>query len=334
MYSLELMPRWVIRPAKYFALAMALFILFLFLPWQQFSSGTGRVIALDPNERIQDIHAPITGIISTWHVREGSQVKKGDVLVELSDTDPQIIKRLESEKIAALRSQEAADLALQTSKINLNRQENLFKQGLAARKDFEKARIEVSKYEMEMAKAQSVFIKAQRDLARQLTQKIVSPINGTVVRVRAGEGAQVVKAGDALLVLAPTTSSIAAEVWVSGNDIALLHTGMPARLQFAGWPALQLPGWPSLAIGTFKGKVQLVDAAASSEGKFRVLIVPDQKWPSTLFVRQGTIASGYIHIGRVSVGWELWRTLNGFPAQIMNIKDEIDEILNGTKGDA
>ena len=334
MYSLELMPKWVRRPSKYFAILLVGLILCLFLPWQQFSTGSGRIIALDPNERIQDIHAPITGIISTWYVREGSEVKKGDVLVELSDTDPQIIKRLESEKIAALRSQEAADLALQTSKLNLNRQERLFQQGLASRKDVENARIEVSKYEMEMAKAQSVFIKAQRDLARQLTQKIVAPIDGTVVRVRAGEGAQVVKAGDALLVLAPTTKSIAAEIWVSGNDISLLRAGMPARLQFAGWPALQIPGWPSLAIGTFKGKIQLVDAAASSQGKFRVLIIPDQKWPSTLFVRQGTIATGYIHIGKVTVGWELWRTLNGFPAEIMNIKDEINEILNSGKGDA
>lgn len=328
MYSLEIMPVWVKRPAKYFLIAMLIFLMLLFLPWQQFSSGTGRVVALDPNERIQEIHAPITGIISNWHVREGSQVNKGDVLVELADTDPQIIKRLESEKVAALRSQEAAELALQTSKINLGRQENLYKQGLVSRKDFENARIEVSKHEMEVAKAQSVFIKTQRDLARQLTQKIIAPIDGTVVRVRAGEGAQVVKAGDPLLVLVPKTSSVAAELWVSGNDIALLENGMTARLQFAGWPALQIPGWPSVAIGTFKGRIQLVDAAASSLGKFRVLVVPDEKWPSTLFIRQGTITNGYIHMSTVSVGWELWRTLNGFPAEMMKIRDEIDEMLH------
>ena len=85
-------------------------LLFLgFTPWQQNVRGLGRVVAYTPADRQQLISAQIEGRISRWLVREGTQVKQGDVLAELLDNDPLLLQRLENEQRAALAKQAATD---------------------------------------------------------------------------------------------------------------------------------------------------------------------------------------------------------------------------------
>ena len=102
-------------------------VIFLLLPWQQSVSGEGRVIAFSPNERRQQISAPIDGRVKTWFVEEGAHVKKGQVLAELEDNDPNILDRFDLEKDAALKKLNAAEAALVTAKKNIDRQEDLVK---------------------------------------------------------------------------------------------------------------------------------------------------------------------------------------------------------------
>jgi adhesin transport system membrane fusion protein len=109
---------------------------------------------------------------------------------------------------------------------------------------------------------------------------------------------------------------IVAELFVDGNDLPLLRKGDRVRLQFEGWPAVQFVGWPSVAIGTFGGKVHLVDPTANEKGQFRLLVEPDPDeapWPNQDFLRQGVRTQGWVLLNEVRVGWELWRQLNGFP---------------------
>ena len=37
-----------------------------------------------------------------------------------------------------------------------------------------------------------------------------------------------------------------------------------------------------------------------------------QKWPTSKFLRQGTKARGVILLNKVTIGYELWRLINGF----------------------
>ena len=67
-------------------------------PWQQNIAGSGRVVAFSPEERQQNIEAPIDGRIARWYVVEGSDVKKGDPIVDLTDNDPSLIDRLTQER--------------------------------------------------------------------------------------------------------------------------------------------------------------------------------------------------------------------------------------------
>jgi multidrug resistance efflux pump len=166
------------------------------------------------------------------------------------------------------------------------------------------------------ASAQAEIARAEVRLARQSTQRVTAPRDGVVMRLLANQGGELVKAGDPLLTLVPEANDRAVELWADGNDAPLILPGMKVRLQFEGWPAVQFAGWPSVAVGTFGGVVSLVDAADDGKGKFRVLVTPDPDdtpWPEPRYLRQGGRANGWVLLNEVSIGYELWRQLNGFP---------------------
>jgi multidrug efflux pump subunit AcrA (membrane-fusion protein) len=301
------------------------------LPWTIFASGSGQVTALNPNERIQEITAPVTGFIGTWHVSEGDQVKKGQKIVDLVDNDANLIERMTQERDASKQAVDSSALAVKTARINLERQEKLFEEGLASRKEFEKAKIEVSKLSVELSKSISALAKAETQISRQHTQKVEAPRDGRILRVMSGEGNRLAKSGEVLVVFAPEFTTPAIQVWVQGADIPFLKVGQLARVEFEGWPSIQVPGWPSVAIGTFRGKVHLVDYASSYLGKFRVLIVPDEPWPSDKILKLNANARANIFFRDTMVGVELWRKFNNFPPLQGPIQDELDNMLKGKK---
>ena len=98
-------------------LAIKLVILFLliiaFVPWTQTITVSGQLSAYSPYERPQDIEAQITGRIQKWHVFEGVRVKKGDLIVELEDYDPNfmapdLLSFLDQRKKALEQTRQAA----------------------------------------------------------------------------------------------------------------------------------------------------------------------------------------------------------------------------------
>ncbi|MFO0713941.1 MAG: HlyD family efflux transporter periplasmic adaptor subunit [Sandaracinus sp.] len=167
--------------------------------------------------------------------------------------------------------------------------------------------------------AQASLLRLDSRVARQGTQAIRAPRAGSVFRIQANLMGEQVKVGDPLLTLVPDTADRAVELWVDGNDSALVHEGRRVRLQFEGWPAVQFAGWPSVAVGTFGGRVAFLDATDDGRGNFRVVIVPDPEddpWPEPRYLRQGVRANGWVLLDTVSLGFELWRQLNGFPPTV------------------
>lgn len=296
-----------------FIFAMAL------LPWQQSAFGTGRVVAYVPSERSQTIDAPVDGRVSKWHVLEGAQVKQGDPLVNVSDIDPQIMERLREELNASQARLRSLESALGASRSNLERQKLLFEQGLSSRRAVELAEIEANRLMADRGGAAAEVARMQVRISRQGAQTITAPRDGIIQRILIPEGGPVFKAGTTLGVLIPQTDQRAIEVWISGNDAPLVYPGRKARIQFEGWPAVQFSGWPSAAVGTFAGTVVFVDPLDNGEGRFRVLIMPDEtaaasdQWPSSLYLRQGVRANAWVLLDTVRVGYELWRQFNGFP---------------------
>ncbi|MFY0533770.1 HlyD family secretion protein [Nannocystis pusilla] len=390
-------------------LALILIVTALVLvPWQQSVPATGRVIAYAPLDRQTSIEAPIDGRLQTWHVEEGSHVKTGDPIADISDNDPEILARLERERMAidsrrlaaqsavevnrakisalemsetaqsssaglrakmghdrldaAQRSVDAAVAANETATLNLTRTEALFKEGLASEREHELAKLEVDTSSAELDTAKSTLKAAEREIgaleadadavstsaratieearsaladaesnlaaaeadlvqlevrfARQRRMKIVAPRDGTVLKLVGRHGTDMVASGDVIATFVPDMGATAVELWASGRDGPLISAGRKVRLQFEGWPAVQFVGWPSVAVGTFGGEVVFVDAMASDDGRYRVVVLPDPDdlpWPESRWLRQGVRANGWVLLERVRLGFEVWRQINGFP---------------------
>lgn len=130
---------------------------------------------------------------------------------------------------------------------------------------------------------------------------------------------------------------IVVEINLDGNDQPLVKKGDPVRIQFEGWPAVQFVGWPSAAVGTFAGKVYLVDPTTNEKGQFRILVVPDKHtprdidWPSDQYLRQGVRATGWVLLDQVPLGWELWRRLNGFPQTVATEEPKAAPVIGPVK---
>lgn len=293
-------------------------LLLIFIPWIQTSYGIGTITALNPDDRLQTINALTSGRINHWFVREGSKVKAGDPIVEIIDNDPQLMERLQAERDALQRKYDATQIAMDTALIDLNRQNDLFKRGLSARKEYEQATIKYKDLKSKEASAAAGLTKADVQLSRQATQVVRAPRDGTIIKVNSGDMATYVKAGDALATFVPDKVPQAVEIYASGLDAPLIYPGRKVRLMFEGWPAVQFSGWPSVAVGTFGGVVKVVDNSLSPGGTIRYLAVPDpeaEPWPSSYFLRFGAQAKGWVLLDEVSAGYEVWRQLNNFPPE-------------------
>lgn len=403
-------PTSVDKAIKYIAIFFFVFpFLTLFLPWQQNVTALGKVTAYSPAERTQTIDAPVGGVITKWHVQEGTKVKKGDVLIEISDIDAQFKDRLEFQRdnlkdkllakeqelktyqiqqqnllnsqdariassqfkldvanqkiLAASEAISASEATLDAATQQINRLQRLLQDGLVSKRDVEvaerdqiiatrnlnsaraqyqsaKAEAQSAKVEIEQIKAdtqatlesnnavinkikgeladsQNSLASSEVSLSRQSMQRIVAPRDGTIYRLPVNSQSQVISQGQPLLVILPDTEERSVELWVDGRDAPLIVKGSEVRLEFEGWPAIQVAGWSNIGFGTFPGKVAFVDPTDNGSGNFRVMIVPsDSEWPSARFLKQGISAKGWILLDRVTIGYEIWRILNGFPPRI------------------
>ncbi len=389
---------------------LLLAVALVFVPWQQSVAGDGRVVAFTPAERQQVVAAPVEGRLLKTFVIEGTRVKQGDPLFEITDNDPTILENLRRDQSAledrlkaaesrvdsfrgqilglegsrrnslesaALRIQaagervaaadrfiEAAESNLLTAQLNLERTKTLAQKGLRSTRDLELAQNTFDRDTAEFARAKNSLNEAKKNLEaleaerlriendfkssiesaraalnsaqadvanirsvqaqmqirinRQQTQDVVSPRDGTVFRVLAQPGSELLKSGDPVVIIVPETEAQTVELWVKGNDMPLVQQGDKVRLQFEGWPAIQFVGWPSVAVGTFGGLVKLVDPTDDGKGRFRILVGPDpadDAWPKSR-LRQGVRANGWVLLKIVPLGFELWRQFNGFPPNL------------------
>ncbi|MEQ9405238.1 MAG: HlyD family efflux transporter periplasmic adaptor subunit [Cyclobacteriaceae bacterium] len=172
---------------------------------------------------------------------------------------------------------------------------------------------EISKMENELTNVQ----------VRQSQYQIIAPQSGYIVRaMKVGIG-ETIKEGDAVVTILPESSDKAIEMFVKAMDIPLIDRGKKVRIQFDGWPALQFAGWPSVSVGTFGGEVAVIDRVESNNGLFRILVKPDtadEIWPDQ--IRLGSGVKGWVMLSDVSIGYEIWRQMNGFPPVLYK---EIDE---------
>ena len=99
-------------------------------------------------------------------------------------------------------------------------------------------------------------------------------------------------------------------------DIPLIKIGEKNRIIFDGWPSLVFSGWPNTSFGSFGGEVYAIDRNISTNGLYRVLVIPDEtkeEWPPLL--KLGSAARGIFLLNDVKIWYEMWRQINGFPPE-------------------
>ncbi len=256
---------------------------------------------------------------------------RADVAIAERQYDAQ--KKMYEKGLKSLTDFEQRSLKLQQSKAKLISAENKLN---STKNEYTNAMIElnsiqaeyadkISKTESELNSTKSDIYDTESNLGKMRVEysgleirsgmyAVRAPQDGFILKATKEGIGETVKEGEEVVTIMPENHSIAVELYFKPMDMPLLYTGCPMRIQFDGWPALVFSGWPSSSVGTFGGRVRVVDKVATKEGKFRVLVVPDPKddpWPEK--VRMGTGANGWAMLNNVLLSYELWRQFNGFP---------------------
>ena len=143
---------------------------------------------------------------------------------------------------------------------------------------------------------------------------ILAPQNGYINKAIKGGIGETFKEGEELVGIMPAQVDLAVETFVRPIDLPLIHLGEKVRVQFDGWPAIVFSGWPNVSYGTYGAKVVAVERFISPNGKYRILLAPDETdhvWPDEL--RAGSGARTIALLEDVPIWFELWRQLNSFP---------------------
>lgn len=176
-------------------LFLILLVAVIFMPWQQFISGTGRVIAFNPLDRRVDVEAPVSGRVKHLHVVENQRVKKGDILVEIQDNDANLMANLRLQHDAAIARKAAAQqriedltaqisqmelakgqaldaarqrvlseqFTLNTNQLNFERVEKLLKPGYVSQRDFELAKLAIDSSEANLQSARAILERTEQE---------------------------------------------------------------------------------------------------------------------------------------------------------------------------
>jgi multidrug efflux pump subunit AcrA (membrane-fusion protein) len=153
------------------------------------------------------------------------------------------------------------------------------------------------------------------DIRNQLYY-IRAPQSGQITKAKKAGLGEMLKEGEMIVEIVPTDVQHAIELFISPMDLPLISKGQKVRFIFDGFPAIVFSGWPNSSYGTFGGVVSAIETSVSTNGKFRILVTEDPKekpWPKQLSIGGG--ANGIALLKDVSIWYELWRNINGFPPE-------------------
>jgi HlyD family secretion protein len=187
----------------------------------------------------------VMGRVKELKVKEGDQVKKGDVLLRL---DPATVEaQVEQLQAAAQQSRLAIQrqkVQLATLETKLGRYEKLRTQGLVDQNTYDdlKSQRDLALVELDSSDQQLLQTQAQLNQMREQLAKTVlrAPIDGRVTQLTIKIGETAVPsvtsiAGSDLLVVSDT-SNLYAEVNVNETDVARINVGQEARIAPAAFP--------------------------------------------------------------------------------------------------
>jgi multidrug resistance efflux pump len=250
--------------------------------------------------------------------------------------------QLNKEGLKPLTDVEEKRLKLQDAEAKIITQENKL---LASRNELINAQLEINRigaeYTEKASKARSdqfTALSNQYDTNAQVNKLenqyvnysirngmyyIKAPQDGYINRALQSGIGENIKEGTSIASIMPANYEIAVETYIAPIDLPLIKRGEKVRVWFDGWPTIVFSGWPNMSYGTFGGKIVAIENFISDNGKYRVLIAPDEneaKWPKQLSIGAGAQTIALLDI--VPIWFEVWRTLNGFPPNYYQPKNK------------
>jgi HlyD family secretion protein len=246
------------------------------------------------NGRIQPvvqvvINPEVSGEIIELPVKDGDVVKKGDLLLKIKP-DNYIAQRnsIDANYLSSLANKNLAQANLDKAELDFARQKQLFENKLISDSAFLEAKtsLEVMKASFEtathqVAQAKAGLARADDDLSKT---KIVSPLDGTVTKLRSQLGERVVgtamMAGTEVMTIA-NLNEMEARVDIGESDVVLIAIGQHARLEVEAFRNRKFNGRVTEIANASRnagGQGQQQNQGSSQEAtKFEVKIRIDEK---------------------------------------------------------
>ncbi len=199
---------------------------------------------IDPKVKV-NISAHIVGKIEKLYFNEGDTVRRGQKLVELEKPlyvaqRDRLSAELASRRVEVQRSR----AALNTTRAQYERAQNLNRQGIQAQELFDQARLSYENARAAVAAAEEGVHQAEAGLRSAATDlsrtTIVSPLDGKVVQLNAREGEVVVTGtmnnpGSVIAVIADL-SEILVEAEVGETEVVSVKLQQPAKIKVDAIP--------------------------------------------------------------------------------------------------
>lgn len=179
------------------------------------------------------ISSEVSGEIIELPIKEGQDVKKGDLLVRIN---PDLVQGALNQVQASLQSARSglaqAEASLNVAKLNFDRNKPLYEKGVISKADFDRAQ---SDYEVAQATKQSAYYNVQ-SVAAQVKQAqdnlgrtaIFAPRDGTISKLSVELGERVVGTAQMTgteIVRVANLANMEVEVDVNENDIVKIEVG-------------------------------------------------------------------------------------------------------------
>ncbi len=260
-------------------------------------------------------------------------------------------KSLYEEGLRSLTDLENRNLKLQESQAKVISQENKW---LTSKNELINSKIELNSiqadYKDKIAKANSdkytalsgkfdteaTINKLQNQYnnyeIRNTFYHILAPQDGYVTQAQQVGIGETIKEGAQIVSIMPAVYDLAVQMYVRPIDLPLFEKGQKVMMQFDGWPAIIFSGWPGISFGTYEGEVLAIDNFISPNQLYRVLVKPKgsaHPWPEQLRVGAGVRTLTLLK--NVSVWYEIWRQINGFPPDYYKLNTKTDEAEKDNK---
>ena len=198
-------------------------------------SATGKI---QPEIEVK-ISSEVSGEIIALPIKEGQQVKKGDLLVRIN---PDLYESGVNRSVASMSTTKAglsqADAQVKEAKANYDRNKKLFEKGIISKSEWDRI---VSAYEVAVANKQSAYYQVQSASATVTEAKdnlgrttIYAPADGTISLLNVELGERVLgtqqMAGTEILRIA-NLNNMEVEVDVNENDIVKVNIGDSANIE-------------------------------------------------------------------------------------------------------